>query len=106
MSLERKLRRKNGLPTQTRPSRKLCIAWYSPEQYNRLLEVADDREQIRDTYENWLRGAEKVVQDLPVRPTIVHIKVDELVRWCQAHKRPVDSEARSEYARLMGENLS
>ena len=79
------------------------MAWYSPEQYARLLKVADDREQIRDTYQNWLRGAEKAFRNLPVKPTVVHIKVEELVIWCRAHSRPVDSAARAEYAGVMGE---
>ncbi len=76
----------------------LGVAWYTHEQYERLLELANDRDNIEDTYERWQATAEKMMVKLSkpgVLPRKVHIDVEELVAWCKAHNRPVDGAART-----------
>jgi len=34
------------------------IAWYRPEQWERLREVSEDVENLEETYEAWLETAE------------------------------------------------
>lgn len=78
----------------------LGVAWYRREQWNRLLEIASDRDQLEDTYDAWKSTAQKQFDELaqagqPVRK--VDIDVDELLSWCDSEDRPVDGAARAEF---------
>ncbi len=77
------------------------VAWYKPEQWARLLQIVDDRDNLEDTYEAWQATAEESVKQF-ARPGVVVRKVDvdveELLRWCIAQNRPVNGAARSAYA--------
>ena len=79
----------------------LGVAWYRREQWNRLLEVAKDRDNLEDTYEEWEANAERGLGRL-TRPGFVPKKIDidieELIRWCKLKNRPVDGAARSIFA--------
>jgi hypothetical protein len=81
----------------------LGFAWYSREQWNRLLEVSSDRDQLEDTYEEWKSTAEKRFDEL-ARPDFpiqkVDIDVEELLSWCSSQDRPVDGEARAQFAAM------
>jgi len=76
------------------------VAWYRPEQWDRLLQIAADREVLEDTFEEWKVIAEeslkKFARGYHLRK--VDIDVEELLGWCNAHNRPVDGAARSEFA--------
>ena len=39
-------------------------AWYRREQWNRLLEVSIDRDELEDNYDDWLRTAEETLKKL------------------------------------------
>jgi len=76
------------------------IAWYKPEQWLRLREIAADVEILEATHEEWRVLAEKAMDDfasLLVFPEKVEVDVEELLAWCQKQKRPVTGEARSGY---------
>jgi hypothetical protein len=76
----------------------LGVSWYTREQYDRLLELADDRDNLEDTYDEWQASAEKMMVKLSkpgVLPRKVHINVEELVAWCKAHNRPINGAART-----------
>jgi hypothetical protein len=76
----------------------LGVAWYTREQYESLLKLANDRDNLEDTYEDWQAAAEKMMVQLSrpgVLPWKVHIDVDELVFWCKDHNRPIDGAART-----------
>jgi len=78
-----------------------AAAWYRKAQWDRLLEVSTDRDKLEDTYEEWVETAEDAIRRLRRQGvTIVKVDVDveELLAWCQAQSRPVDGEARAEYA--------
>lgn len=76
----------------------LGVVWYTPGQYERLLQVADDRNNLEDTYEEWKTTAEKTLPELE-KPRVliqkVHIDVEELIAWCKSHNRPIDGAART-----------
>jgi hypothetical protein len=40
----------------------LGLAWYSREDWERLREIADDRDKLDDTYEDWERQALKMIR--------------------------------------------
>jgi hypothetical protein len=76
------------------------LAWYSREDWQRLREIADDRDKLDDAYEDWERQALKMIRDLEaVRRRIrkVPINIEALIAWCAERKCRIDMAARSEY---------
>jgi hypothetical protein len=58
------------------------LAWYSREDWQRLREIADDRDKLDDAYEDWERQALKMIRDLEaVRRRIrkVPINIEALI---------------------------
>jgi hypothetical protein len=84
------------------------LAWYQPEQWQRLREISQDRNNLEDTYREWVRNAEKAIRELNrngIQIVKVTLDVEELLLWCQSQNIPVDDEARSRYVteKLPGE---
>jgi hypothetical protein len=78
----------------------LGLAWYSREAWVRLREIADDREELDDTYEDWERGALAAIRELESvgrRIVKVPIDIDALLAWCRNRSLRLDSVARAEY---------
>ena len=78
----------------------LGLAWYSREDWERLREIADDRDKPDDTYEDWERHALKMIHDLETvgrRVQKVPINIEALIAWCRERKCRIDMAARSEY---------
>ncbi len=76
----------------------LGIAWYRREEWSRLLEIAADRDELEDTYEEWLHNAETRLHEMAeagINPTRVYINLDELQDWCIVQGRPLDGDARA-----------
>ena len=79
----------------------ISIAWYRPEQWQRWLRVVDDRDSLEDTFEEWEANATAQLAALRgrgIRVQEIVLDVDEVQRWCLMQKRPLDAEARSEFA--------
>jgi hypothetical protein len=78
----------------------LGLAWYSREDWERLHEIADDRDKLDDTYEDWECQALKVIHDFEAvgrRIRKVPINIEALIAWCRERKCRIDMAARSEY---------
>jgi len=76
------------------------LAWYEPGQWSRLLELADDRDALDDTYEQWRQSAANTMITLATQGVIlrpVAIDPDEVAAWCREQGRPFDGAARSEF---------
>ena len=77
------------------------VGWYRADQWQRLLEVSEDRTQMENTHAEWLGIAERTLrEDLPkagLAPRKVDVDVEELLAWCHARNRPVNGEARAEF---------
>jgi len=76
----------------------LGVAWYRPEEWSRLLEIAADRDELEATYEEWLENAEARLQEMAeagIYVTRVDIDVRELQDWCIANERPIDGSGRA-----------
>jgi hypothetical protein len=76
------------------------LAWYSRKAWERLRAIADDREQLDDSFEEWERGALQAVRDLAsvgrhVRK--VPVDVEAYVTWCRERGCRLDSASRAEY---------
>ncbi len=65
-----------------------------------MCELADDRDTLDDTFEDWERGALAAVRDLESAGQQIRkvpIDVDALVAWCRGRRCRIDSAARAEY---------
>jgi len=77
------------------------VAWYRPEQWQRLCEISIDKEVLEATHAEWVQNAERAVQELRrqgMEPVKVEVDVEELLQWCERQHIPVSGEARSRYA--------
>ena len=60
--------------------------------------VNSDAEDLEETHEEWVKIAEKVIEDLARQGLLaqkVDVDVNELQAWCSAQNRPLDSSARA-----------
>ncbi len=76
------------------------IAWFTPEQYELLLEYAADRDQLPNTYEEWLQKATDLLHFLHSKKYIVpkiDLDVHEVVAWCKQLNIPFNSKARAQF---------
>ena len=79
----------------------LSVAWYREDQWQRLRELAADRDKLAATHAGWQATAEKMWNDLRgmgQQLQRIDVDVEMLWAWCCAHGRPLDGAARAEYA--------
>ena len=79
---------------------KIGVAWFRVEQWQRLRDISADKQELEDTFEEWLVAAEKALVNLRangVDARKVDVDVDQLFQWCQSKKLPVNSESRSSF---------
>jgi len=77
------------------------IAWYRPDQWQRLLEVSTDAADLEDSYDEWFELAEERMRELGeagARAERVQIDVEGLALWCDAEECLVDAAGRARYA--------
>jgi hypothetical protein len=76
------------------------IAWYRREQWNRLREISSDRDDLEETYDEWVGDAVKALENLHaagIDPVKVPVDTEELVEWCRGKERPVNGQSRSSF---------
>ena len=76
------------------------MGWYRPEDWERLLQVISDRDQLHDTYAEWLAEAEQAERGIMAighRVKRVFVDPDELAGWCLFRGRAPDAKARAEF---------
>ena len=79
---------------------KLGIAWFRLEQWSRLLEISEDREDLEESFAEWESLAEEKLRDLRAQgldAEKVTIDLEELLAWCKSRGLSVDASARSQY---------
>jgi hypothetical protein len=77
------------------------FAWYRREQWPELRSFAADADKLEETYDEWLAGANKVLEDLRykgIRAEKVDVEIYELSAWCKSRGLPLDSDARATFA--------
>lgn len=78
----------------------ISIGYYQREQWPLLLETADDRQAIEDTYDEWTLSVEKSLKHMRaagIEPLRVDVDIHELLAWCKAKGRKNTGAVRAEF---------
>lgn len=76
------------------------VCWYRPDQYDRFLASANDREALEDTWNEWQITAERVIRQYRARGLDVRkveIDLDDLLAYCAAEGKPNTAATRAAY---------
>ena len=76
------------------------VAWYRPEQWQRLREVSEDVDNLEETYEAWLQTAERTIRDgIPSDVVVekIDIDVEEVLAWCNVLGLPMNAASRARF---------
>lgn len=77
--------------------RAVGIAWYSRQDYPRILQIMEDGSKLPETYYHWLKSAEVGERQLSKSGMTVfraHIVPDEFLAWCQRNGLRPNADAR------------
>ena len=88
----------NKTPNQTRIV--TGVAWYRPEQWQRLREVSEDVDNLDETYDAWLQTAERTIRDgIPADVVVekIDIDVEEVLAWCNVLGLPMNAASRARF---------
>ena len=79
----------------------MAVATYTREQWSRLVEVADDRDELENSWEEWQAGHDETIALLRgqgFEPIEIPVDVDALQEFCRQRGLRNDSGGRAEYA--------
>ena len=83
------------------PVRAIGMAWYTRQDYPRILEIMEDAEKLPPSYFAWSKAAERGKREAERQGQIVIraiIDPDDFSLWCRARGLNVDAEARMRFA--------
>lgn len=83
------------------------VCWFQPEQWDRLVEISEDREKLDDSYEDWRRNASRAIAEIESqgkKVAKVKVDLDDLLLWCEENNLPVIGSSRANYAAYLLEN--
>ncbi|GCE47118.1 hypothetical protein EI42_00637 [Thermosporothrix hazakensis] len=86
----------------------IALASYSPEEYAKLLRVADDADDMHPTWREWYWESQRMTDQLrgqgyAVLP--IFIIVEDLLEFCREHNLPVNSQTRSRFVSELAKRL-
>jgi hypothetical protein len=92
--------RRKCKPRESGPDVLVGVAWYRQQEWQRLLEVSQDRDDLESTYDEWAaampaRMAE--IQKAGFKPHRIDVAVEDLIAWCRSNGRLLDGAARADY---------
>jgi hypothetical protein len=76
------------------------VSWYRPEQWERLREISEDKENFALSYDDSRVESEQKIRDLEaqgIRPVKVDVDVEALLTWCTAQGLAVTPETRTKF---------
>lgn len=79
------------------------MAWYKPENFDRLRAMFEDGQKLPRTYPEWLAQAEsgrKVLESAGKRVIRVDIDPDQFPEWCRLNGHNLNARARIAYANI------
>ena len=78
-----------------------ALVWYRREDYRRIRQIMADGGSLPPRFDEWEKRAKQMESSLNARgiQTIrVELHPDQFVSWCRLHGRPLDVEARHQFA--------
>src|SRR5258705_12362524 len=75
------------------------VAWYRPEQWQRLREGSEDIDNLEETYDAWLQTAERTIRGIPSDVVVEKIDVDveEVLAWCNVMGLSMNAASRARF---------
>lgn len=76
------------------------ICWFDKNQWDRLKEVAEDRDRLEDTWEEWHSRSLDMIETFATRNIFIEkvpVDLEELILWCESKKKGVNSATRAEF---------
>lgn len=76
------------------------LCWVRPEQWQRLLEVAEDSDRLEATWEEWQAKSLEMIEVFATRNILIEkvdVDIEALIAWCQEKDKPVNASTRAEY---------
>ena len=76
------------------------VAWYRPEQWQRLREISEDVDNLEETYDAWLQTAERMLRNgIPAGVVVekIDIDVEEVLAWCNVRGLPMNASSRTQF---------
>ncbi|NIM12145.1 MAG: hypothetical protein GTO45_08540 [Candidatus Aminicenantes bacterium] len=86
---------------------KAGVAWYKPEQWELLKKVSQDRDELENTYMEWLEFAQEKLEELEnmgMALEKVEVDVEDLVKWCKKRNLMVNGESRAAFVSYKQKN--
>lgn len=80
--------------------RPLNIAYYKKEDWDKFLDMVDDRENLHDNWEEWHKTFLKTKKDLEAEGLflkVVEVDLEELRIYCHMRSIKIDGNARSRF---------
>jgi len=80
------------------------ISWFQPEQWERLIEISCDRDQLDDSYEDWRENANKAIHEFRVqglKVKKVKLDLEKFLYWCNEEGKETNGAARAEYVAII-----
>ena len=77
------------------------VTWYKREDYDALKRLYKDGDAISDTFDEWQREADRVMEELKGKGLVfekVYLDPDTFPAWCADKGLEMDATARSQYA--------
>lgn len=77
----------------------MAMCWFQKSEWLALKEI--DPESMDDSYEEWLKNANRAISDLRADGAQVKkiaVRVHELQAWCKENRTKPDSPTRSKFA--------
>lgn len=76
------------------------LAYYNKKDWKRFTEIADDRESLHDTWNQWHKDFLKMKKNLlsqGMEVVDVEVDLDELIRYCQLNGLKNNGSTRSRF---------
>jgi len=79
------------------------IAWYRREDWEKIVEIMEDRANLPRSFSLWLKGAQQALQQIERQGLVAvkaHIDPQSFPTWCRDRGLNVNAAARLQYANL------
>jgi len=76
------------------------LCWIRPDQWDRLLEVAEDSDRLETTWDEWQEKSLEMIEVFATRGILIEkvdVDIEALIAWCQDKEKPVNASTRAEY---------